>query len=203
LRQAKGVWFTGGRQWRLVEAYLDTEAHQLFQAVLDKGGVIGGTSAGATAQASYLVRGNPITNSEMMTEGYERGFGFLPGVAIDQHFSQRKRYRDMEALKRAYPQLIGLGVDESTGVIIKGHEMQVVGKHQVAVYDQRESAAKQDREFEVLKAGDRYDLQQCEILAKESKIIPASAVVAKSAPAEAAVDAEPAGADEATTSFCR
>jgi cyanophycinase-like exopeptidase len=139
----------------------------------------------------------------MMTEGYERGFGFLPGVAIDQHFSQRKRYRDMEALKQAYPQLIGLGVDESTAVIIKGHEMQVVGKHQVAVYDQRDVTAKRQRDFEVLKAGDRYNLLECEVLAHEPKVIPASAVVVKSAPIEAGIDAEPAGAEEATTSFCQ
>jgi cyanophycinase len=203
LRRARGVWFSGGRQWRLVEAYLDTEAHQLFQAVLDKGGVIGGTSAGATVQASYLVRGNPLGNSEMMTEGYERGFGFLPGVAIDQHFSQRKRYRDMQALKRAYPQLIGLGVDESTAAIIKGHEMEVVGKHQVAVYDHRNPEAKREREYEVLQAGARYDLQDCKVLPQESKVIQASATVVESSPPQVGINADPADVDDSITSLCQ
>ncbi|MBC8117358.1 MAG: cyanophycinase, partial [Candidatus Saccharimonas sp.] len=114
LQEAKGVWFTGGRQWRLVDAYLDTPIQSLFHAVLRRGGVIGGTSAGATIQGDYLVRGNPLGGADMMCEGYERGFGFLPGVAIDQDFTQRARFEDMTGLKKQFPQLIGLGIDEAT-----------------------------------------------------------------------------------------
>ena len=160
LQEAKGVWFTGGRQWRLVDAYLDTPIQSLFHAVLRRGGVIGGTSAGATIQGDYLVRGNPLGNTDMMTEGYERGFGFLPGVAIDQHFTQRDRFEDMTGLKKAYPQLIGLGIDEATALIVRGTMMEVVGKSQVAVFDRQPNDPDTDPEYEVVKAGQKYDFKQ-------------------------------------------
>ena len=160
LQVAKGVWFTGGRQWRLVDAYLDTPIQSLFHSVLSRGGVIGGTSAGATIQGDYLVRGNPLGNTDMMTEGYERGFGFLPGVAIDQHFTQRARFDDMTGLKKAFPQLIGLGIDEATALIVRGTTMEVVGKSQVAVFDRQPNDPDTDPEYEVVKAGQKYDFKQ-------------------------------------------
>src|SRR5690606_7663818 len=89
LDEATGIWFGGGRQWRFVDAYEGTAIVDRFCDVLRRGGVIGGSSAGATIQGDYLVRGNPLGNTDMMADGYERGFAFLPGVAIDQHFAQR------------------------------------------------------------------------------------------------------------------
>lgn len=160
IQSAKGVWFTGGRQWRLVDAYLDTPVQCLFQAVLNRGGVIGGTSAGATIQGDYLVRGNPMGNEDMMAEGYERGFGFLPGVAIDQHFTQRSRFGDMTGLKKAFPQLIGLGIDEATALIVRGTTMEVVGQSQVAVFDRQPNDPDTEPEYEVVKAGQKYDFKQ-------------------------------------------
>lgn len=160
LRQARGVWFTGGRQWRLVDAYLDTPALKLFHEVLRRGGVIGGSSAGATIQGEYLVRGNPLGNEDMMAEGYERGFGFLPGVAIDQHFSQRDRFEDMTELKKVHPQLVGIGIDEATAMIVRGTTMEVVGKNSVAIYDRVPEVTQSGRDFEVIKAGQKYDFKQ-------------------------------------------
>src|SRR5205823_10371724 len=98
LREAKGVWFSGGRQWRFVDAYEGTLCEKLFHDVLKRGGAIGGSSAGATIQGAYLCRGNPLGNLDIMAEGYERGFGFLPGTAIDQHFFKRNRLGDMQNL---------------------------------------------------------------------------------------------------------
>src|SRR5262249_155911 len=121
LRQATGIWFGGGRQWRFVDAYLDTNAHPLMKEVLRRGGVIGGSSAGASIQAEYMARGDPLGNLEIMAEGYERGLGFLPGAAVDQHFSQRKRHKDMSRLVRTYPQLLGIGIDETTAILVQGH----------------------------------------------------------------------------------
>jgi cyanophycinase len=159
LKEARGVWFTGGRQWRLVDAFLDTHIVDLFHDVLRRGGVIGGTSAGATIQGQYLVRGNPLNNQEVSTEGYERGFGFLPGVAIDQHFTQRERLDDMANLKKVHPELIGLGVDESTALIVRGSTMHVVGQHNVTVFDRKTNSQSESPEFAVLKSGERYDLR--------------------------------------------
>ena len=66
--------------------------------------VICGTSAGATICGEYLVRGDPLGSKTMIAPGYERGLNFLPGVGIDQHFSQRNRFPDMIGLKTRYPQ---------------------------------------------------------------------------------------------------
>ncbi len=160
LTAARGVWFTGGRQWRLVDAYLDTHVQELFHDVLRRGGVIGGTSAGATIQGDYLVRGNPLGNTEMMAEGYERGFGFLPGVAIDQHFTQRDRLKDLVQLKKQHPELIGIGIDESTALIVQGSTMQVVGQHQVTVFDHDAAHKAANEDYAILKSGESYDFRQ-------------------------------------------
>ena len=128
--------------------------------MLRRGGVIGGTSAGATIQGEYLVRGNPLGNQDMMAEGYEQGFGFLPGVAIDQHFSQRDRFDDMTELRKTHPQLVGIGIDESTALIMSGTTMEVVGQNSVAVYDRGPDASESLPEFEVVKAGRKYDFKQ-------------------------------------------
>src|SRR5262249_34743735 len=77
LKTARGVWFGGGRQWRLVDAYIGTRTEREIQAVLARGGVVGGSSAGATIQGSYLVRGAREGNHIMMAKGYEQGFGYL------------------------------------------------------------------------------------------------------------------------------
>ena len=76
-----------------------------------RGGVIGGSSAGASIQGEYMPRGHPLGNTVMAAEGYERGFGFLPGCAIDQHFFARNRTADMTGLMKKYPQYLGIGID--------------------------------------------------------------------------------------------
>ena len=157
LKEAKGLWFCGGRQWRLVDSYLGTEAEKLMKEVVRRGGAVCGSSAGATIQGDYLVRGNPLGNTQMMWEGYERGFAFLKGVAIDQHFAQRNRFADMTELKKAFPQLIGLGIDENAAAIVSGHVMEVVGTSNVAVYDLEKLPADGEKDYQLLKPGEFYD----------------------------------------------
>ena len=129
LESATGVWFGGGRQWNFVDAYEGTTAINLFHDVLRRGGVIGGSSAGATIQGEFLVRGHPLGNTVMMAEGYERGFAFLPGVAIDQHFAQRGRQPDLLPVIKRHPKLLGIGIDEGTAVIVTGSKAEVIGQH--------------------------------------------------------------------------
>jgi cyanophycinase len=135
---------------------------------LRRGGVIGGSSAGATIQGDYLCRGSPLGNLEMMCEGYERGFGFLRGTAIDQHFAQRKRFVDMTALMKTYPQLLGIGLDEGTALVVKGSVADVMGKGQAHFYDRTKPVEDDKPDHESLKAGGRYDLKARKILAHES-----------------------------------
>lgn len=163
LKKAGGVWFTGGRQWRLVDTFEDTPAENEFHAVLARGGVVGGTGGGASMLADCLVRGNPLSNKPIIAAGYEEGFGFLKGVAIDPFFTQRNRFNDMAGLKRTHPHLIGLGVDEQTALVVKGRTVEIVGQHQVVVYDNRE-IAEPGKGMKFLYDGDKYDLTSRERL---------------------------------------
>ena len=159
IAKAGGVWFGGGRQWRFFDAYAGTKAEPLLHDVLRRGGVIGGGSAGASIQGEYMARANPLGNRDIMAEGYERGLNFLPGVAIDQHFSQRKRHADMTSLMKTYPQVLGVGLDEKTAIVVKGHVAEVMGRNKVQFYDARKPAAAGQPDYEVVLPGGRYDLK--------------------------------------------
>lgn len=156
LRRARGVWFPGGRQWRLVDAYLGTRVQDELEAVLERGGVIGGSSAGATILGSYLVRGDTATNTVMMGD-HQVGFGFLRDSAIDQHLLQRNRQFDLIEVIEAHPTLLGIGLDEDTAIVVRGDQFEVIGKSYVAIYD-HERLLDSGGRFYFLRAGDRYDL---------------------------------------------
>lgn len=156
LKTAGGVFFFGGRQWRLVDAYGGTRTEEAFQEVLDRGGVIGGSSAGATIQGSFLVRGDTRTNTIMMGD-HQRGFGYLRDVAIDQHLLQRNRQFDMIEVVEAHPELLGIGLDEDTAIVVRGDRFEVVGRSYVAIYD-NQTTTDAGGEFYFLGPGDRYDL---------------------------------------------
>lgn len=135
INKATGVWFGGGRQWHFMDAYEETKAQAALHGVLQRGGVIGGSSAGASIQAEYMVRGNPLGNTDMMADGYERGLKFLPGSAVDQHFTQRGRLKDLEGVMRRFPQLFGIGIDETTAIWVEGTRAEVMGMNVVSFYE--------------------------------------------------------------------
>jgi cyanophycinase len=159
LKKARGVWIDGGRQWRLADSYLGTRTHRELWAVLDRGGVIGGSSAGATIQGSYLVRGAPEGNQIMMATGHEDGFGFVRGCAIDQHVIARKRHCDLHAVMCRHPQLLGLGIDEGTAVVVERDRLRVIGDSAVLVHNGCEATDHADLPYLTLRAGDEFDLR--------------------------------------------
>ena len=134
LANATGIWFGGGRQWRFVDAYEDSQALVGMHACLQRGGIIGGSSAGASIQGELLIRGAPVGNQIMVQDGYRRGFGFLPGFGIDQHFAQRGRFQDLEDTLQKFPTMVGLGIDESTAVLVQQNQAQVLGRGSVYLY---------------------------------------------------------------------
>jgi cyanophycinase len=134
LRKASGVWILGGRQWRLADIYLDTAVEREIKELLGRGGVVGGSSAGATIQGSFLVRGDPQGNLVMMSPGHERGFGLLSNSAIDQHINTRGREYDLLEVIKKHPELLGFGIDEGAAIVVHGDSLQVVGGR-VAIYD--------------------------------------------------------------------
>ena len=135
LRSATGVWFSGGRQWRLADAYLHTRVHSELKALLSRGGVIGGSSAGATIQGSYLVRGDTKT-SEIVMGDHVEGLGFLKNVGVDQHLLRRNRQFDLISVLGKHPNLLGIGIDEGTAIVVQGDSLEVIGKSYVAIYEQ-------------------------------------------------------------------
>ncbi|XZE21561.1 cyanophycinase [Pirellulaceae bacterium SH449] len=163
LEKATGVWFDGGRQWNFVDAYAGTNALELFHKVLERGGVIGGSSAGATIQGEFLVRGHPLGNTVMMAEGYERGFGFLPGVAIDQHFAQRNRFPDLVPVVRTHPKLVGIGIDESTALVVRGHTAKVIGDSAVHIVTSDMPGGEESTDwksyYKTYRTGESFDLK--------------------------------------------
>ncbi len=155
---ARGVWFPGGRQWRLVDSYAGTRTEREIHRLLARGGVVGGTSAGASIQASYMVRGAREGNTIMMAPGYEHGFGFIKGVAVDQHVSARSRQLDLQQVVRRYPYLLGLGLDEGTAIIVSGELAEVVGRGLLFVHNGKEAVA--DKPYTTLAAGEVLDLEK-------------------------------------------
>lgn len=167
LREAKGVWFGGGRQWRLVDSYTGTLSEKLFWEVLERGGVIGGSSAGATIQGSYLARGDTKNNQIMMGD-HEQGFGFIKNIAIDQHVLARNRQFDLFSILENRPELLGVGLDEGTAMIVQGNTFEVLGDSYVLVYDgtfwsregsQLKKLPPPANRFYFLREGDRYDME--------------------------------------------
>lgn len=166
LINANAVWFGGGRQWRLVDAYKNTLTEKMIQKVLERGGVIGGSSAGATIQGSYLVRGDTKNNQIMMGD-HQEGFGYLKNAAIDQHVLARNRHFDMFDILKEHPELLGISIDEGTAIIVRGNQFKVIGKSYVIVYDgtfwSREGSdlknlPEKTNLFYFLRNGDLYDL---------------------------------------------
>jgi cyanophycinase len=127
--------------------------------MLARGGVIGGSSAGASIQSEYMPRGHPLGNTVVAAEGYERGFGYLPGCAVDQHFFARNRTKDMTGLMKRYPQLLGVGIDEGTAIVVTGHTAEVIGKSKVGFYDYRTPPKDGEQDYTEVKAGEKYDLK--------------------------------------------
>ena len=161
LRDAKGVWFEGGRQWNIVDSYAGTLTFREFHKVLERGGVIGGSSAGATIQGDYLVRGAIAGSEIVMTpeKEHEHGFAFLRKVAIDQHINTRNRWDDIIPVIKKYPNLLGIGLSEGTAIVVDGDRFQVIGKWKVAIHDNTRQYQPWEKPYFVLSAGDVYNMK--------------------------------------------
>ena len=168
LRDAQGVWFTGGRHWRVTDAYLNTRTHEALLALLDRGGVIGGSSAGATLQGTFMIRGD-TSGHEIIIGDHVKGFGFLRNVSIDQHHLARNRQYDMLEVVETHPELLGIGIDEGTAIIVHGDEFEVLGRSYVAIYDNQRTFGRAGR-FYFLRSGDRYNMGTREILKPEDSL---------------------------------
>jgi cyanophycinase len=160
LESATGVWFNGGRQWNIVDSYAGTRTYDEFHLVLDRGGVIGGSSAGATIQGEYLVRGDTKGSQIVMTDepNHQKGFEFLRRSAIDQHIDARTRWDDLVPVIEKNPNLLGIGLSEQTAIVVVGDTLEVIGKWMVSVHDNTRAYQPWEKSFFVLSPGTRYDM---------------------------------------------
>lgn len=137
INQATGIFFTGGDQARIVDFIKGTPLDKAIHKRHEEGAVIGGTSAGAAMMPDeMIVGGASVSNPSVDAVSMGPGMGFLPGIAVDQHFAQRGRLGRLLAALVLQPAVLGLGIDEDTAVIVKGDEFQVVGQGAVTVVDE-------------------------------------------------------------------
>lgn len=157
LREATGVWFTGGDQTYLTKAYLGTAVERRLKELLGRGGVIGGTSAGAAVMSGVMIAGG-LTKADV-----SQGFDFLAGAVIDQHFLKRNRVERLVGVLSAHPTLVGLGIDEQTALVVdvREHHLSVIGDSYVVacVPDSEHKSVR----LKFLKSGDQTDLADLKI----------------------------------------
>jgi cyanophycinase len=122
LEKAAGVWIAGGAQGRLTRRYGQTRVERLLRKVLERGGVVGGTSAGASVMSELM-----ISQGSKYEAVLGRGFGLSTKLVIDQHFSERGRFPRLLGVLEENPGNIGLGIDEDTAVIVQDNRMRVLG----------------------------------------------------------------------------
>jgi len=177
LNKVKGVFISGGDQNRLTKEFLGKKFLNKLHEIYQKGGVIGGTSAGAAVMSEIMITGNELVDYDstnafrsIIKNNIEtvEGFGFLDEAIIDQHFIIRKRYNRLITLIIENPKLIGIGIDESTGIIVNpDRTFEVIGESQVIVLNPKKSISdiedktqilsSRNIQLHILKAGDKYN----------------------------------------------
>jgi cyanophycinase len=133
----------------------------IFSQVRGSPSASGGSSAGATIQGEYLVRGDTSGSNVVMTReaNHQSGFKFLRRSAIDQHVDTRNRWNDLRPVIRAYPELLGIGLSEDTAIVVTGDRFKVMGKGKVAVYDNPRKYWFWERPYFLLASGDVYNMK--------------------------------------------
>lgn len=187
VKDADVVWFTGGAQERIVKALLeDGKDSPLMAAIRDvyaRGGVIGGSSAGAAVMSDPMFRDaqdvfHVMANGLTMGEEIDRGLGFMPqGWFVDQHFLTRGRFARSLVAMRDLGLPYGIGVDEDTAAVVTdGTALEVIGYKGVVFMDMSDATWSKDGPFNVknvklsyLDRGDRMDLTTRQVTPSEAK----------------------------------
>ncbi|MBE9006448.1 cyanophycinase [Fortiea sp. LEGE XX443] len=140
ISNATGIFFTGGDQARITSILKDTEIDAVIHQRFSQGVVVAGTSAGAAVMPDkMIVEGDSQTNPRMEIVEMGPGLGFLPGVVIDQHFSQRGRLGRLITALIQEPAVLGFGIDENTAIVVTDNQIEIVGEGSVTIVDESES----------------------------------------------------------------
>lgn len=157
LETATGVWLSGGAQTWLAGLYGGTRVEQRIKAVLDRNGVVGGTSAGAAIMSKVMIAGG------WNTPRLAHGFDLIPDAIIDQHFLRRNRFHRLQAALEEHPGLIGFGIDESTALqfSVKSGRFRVLGQSCVIAALQKSDPQRQNGlRIEFFNPGDEFDVDR-------------------------------------------
>ncbi|TBR59898.1 cyanophycinase [Mastigocladus laminosus UU774] len=139
ISKATGVFFTGGDQARITSILKDTEIDAAIHKRFSEGIVVGGTSAGAAVMPDVMiVEGDSETNPRIEIVDMGPGLAFLPGVVIDQHFSQRGRLGRLISALAQQPAVLGFGIDENTAMVVTDSQIEVIGEGSVTIVDESE-----------------------------------------------------------------
>lgn len=180
LEQFTGYWFSGGDQSRLTTLLLGTKALDTIYRRYREGAIVGGTSAGASVMSSVMLTGkrrSPRTREEGEQQNIARGmqevsegFGFFRGAIVDQHFMHRARYNRLISAVLDHPQLLGVGIDEETALLVHPDgQWEVLGNYYVKIFDARRSrivddegpmAKASDIRMHILPTGGTFDPQK-------------------------------------------
>jgi cyanophycinase len=167
------VFFSGGNQARLAQHIEGTEFLKRIYKIYEEGGVVAGTSAGAAVQSKVMIGGfvSPELNEQrksfkMGDHNYviiSPGFGYLESVIIHQHLAQRKRQAKFFSAMIEYPNLRGVGIDESTAMLVPpDRNFKVIGDHSVTVLEPADTPAPGQKlrkfKMKILFPGDTYQL---------------------------------------------
>ena len=166
IKKARGIWFDGGRQYLDIAAYGATKSERAFRGVLERGGVIGGSSAGMAVLGDFLVRGAPSNNNYIEDyPGHEKGFGYLRDTATDMHVVARERLPDLTAVIARYPGVLGISADEGTAWVVHGDIAHIIGRDKAFVYT---ATGPRDKgmPYLTLYPGDTYNLYTRQVVSR-------------------------------------
>ncbi|MBW4487929.1 MAG: cyanophycinase [Trichocoleus desertorum ATA4-8-CV12] len=136
IRESTGVFFTGGKQDRITKYIKGTKLDQLLHQLYAQGLIIAGTSAGASMMSdAMIVEGEAETHPRIEIVETDDGLSFMPEAIIDQHFAQRGRLGRLLSAVAEQPDLLGIGIDENTAIVVSGGQMTVIGEGAVTIVD--------------------------------------------------------------------
>ena len=174
LEGATGVFFTGGDQLKITSQVGDTPLYSRVQEIFEQGGVVAGTSAGASAMSETMLVANNGEASYRIKSALlmAPGLGLAQDMVIDQHFSERGRMARLIGAVTQNPRVLGVGIDEDTALILeRNREFRVLGAGAVYVVDASKSTysnfGEEDSDrtlssfgitVHMLSQGDRFDL---------------------------------------------
>jgi cyanophycinase len=176
LADAKAVFFTGGDQLKITTRLGGTDLAELIEEIYWRGGIVGGTSAGATALGEMMLVGSPDEGINKIGDVHMTpGLGLAKNLIIDQHFSERGRIRRLLGAVAENPRMLGVGIDEDTAIVLEsdgvfhtigsgavyivdGHDLSYTNISQVSF---SRAMSVFDVKLHTLSSGDRFNMHSC------------------------------------------